>query len=256
MNAVLQNSQAESGSCRTFSSPTSLTLSGGPPPGPSPALPHAYQQGIQDFYGRDFIITQDVLIPRPETEQLIDAVLNLAGKPYLPGVKPSKLQLPKHPVILDVGTGSGCIAITLSLELPEAAIYATDISARALNIATKNAAKHSVSIPLIISYLLHKVNDGTIPTPDIIVANLPYVDPEWSWLDHDSLAAEPSIALYAADHGLSLIKELIDEASTLHIQYLILESDPCQHRTLIDYAANNNYKLIETRGFINSFRMN
>ena len=81
----------------------------------SPNKPVAYQEGVQDFYGRDFIVTPDVLIPRPETEQLIDTVLNLAGKPYLTGIKPSPRVLPENPVILDVGTGSGCIAITLKL---------------------------------------------------------------------------------------------------------------------------------------------
>ena len=81
-----------------------------------------------NFYGRDFIITPDVLIPRPETEMIVDAVLNLAGKSYLPGVKPGPKILPNNPQILDVGTGSGCIAITLALELPEASITASDIS--------------------------------------------------------------------------------------------------------------------------------
>ena len=79
---------------------------------PSNKKPLAYEKGVQDFYGRDFIVTKDVLIPRPETEQIIDTVLNLAGKPFLPGIKPSKKILPDHPRIIDVGTGSGCIAIT------------------------------------------------------------------------------------------------------------------------------------------------
>ena len=255
MNAVLQNSQAESGSCRTFSSPTSLTLSGGSPPGPSPALSHAYQQRIQDFYGRDFIITQDVLIPRPETEQLIDAVLNLAGKPYLPGVKPSKRQLPKNPIILDVGTGSGCIAITLAKELPEATVYATDISKPALKIAQKNAAKHNASIILYISHLLEKVNNVDLPTPDVIVANLPYLDETWDWLDKAALAKEPSIAIYASDHGLRLIKQLITQAAALHIKYLVLESDPCQHNNVIKYAESHQYQLFDVRGFITTYKL-
>ena len=94
--------------------------------------PNAYLKGVQDFYGRDFIVTPDVLIPRPETEQIVDAVLNLAGEPYLPGVKPSKRKLPENPIILDVGTGSGCIAITLALELPDSTIYTSDISKKAI----------------------------------------------------------------------------------------------------------------------------
>ena len=124
----------------------------------SAPLPKAYKNGYQDFYGRDFLVTPDVLIPRPETEQIIDAILNLAGKPYLPGVKPAPRVLPENPVILDVGTGSGCIAITIKKELPEAEVYATDISEKALKIAQKNAAKHGAPISFIISHLCKNVN--------------------------------------------------------------------------------------------------
>ena len=113
---------------------------------------------LKDFYGRNFYVTPDVLIPRPETEQLIDMVLNLAGESYLPGVKPSKRKLPEHPRILDVGTGSGCIAITLQLNIPKAEIIATDISESALKIAQKNAIKYGIDPHLfIISDLLENV---------------------------------------------------------------------------------------------------
>lgn len=200
----------------------------------------------RDFYGRDFLVTKDVLIPRPETEQLIDAVFSLAGKPYLPGVKPTKRVLPSSPVIIDIGTGSGCIAITIKKELPEARVIATDISKKALKIAQKNATAHGTPILFIISHLLNKVKHK----PDLIVANLPYLDENWDWLDKKALAKEPAIALYAKDHGLKLIKELLDAATS---QYLILEADPCQHATIIDYAAKNQYKLLDAHGFILSF---
>ena len=208
--------------------------------------PKAYKDGHQDFYGRDFLVTPDVLIPRPETEQIIDAVLNLAGKPYLPGVKPAPRVLPKNPIILDVGTGSGCLAVTIKKELPEAEVYATDISEKALKIAQKNADKHSAHIPFIISYLCQNVNIK----PNVIVANLPYVDENWGWLDKTALNYEPSIALYAKDHGLKLIKELIDAANS---KYLILEADPCQHQDIINYAAKKGLQHLETRGFILTF---
>ena len=212
----------------------------------SAPLPKAYKNGYQDFYGRDFLVTPDVLIPRPETEQIIDAVLNLAGKPYLPGVSPSLRVLPENPVILDVGTGSGCIATTIKKELPEAKVYATDISEKALKIAQKNADKHSAPISLIISHLLNNVKF----TPDIIVANLPYVDENWDWLDKEALSHEPSIALYTKDHGLKLIKELINTANS---KYLILEADPCQHYEIINYATKKGLQHLETRGFILTF---
>lgn len=204
----------------------------------------------KDFYGRNFLITEDVLIPRPETEQLIDMVLSFAGKPYLPGVKPGKRILPEHPIILDVGTGSGCIAITLAIELPESTIYASDISEKALKVAQKNAASLDAPISLIIAHLLEKVKSNTIPAPDLIVANLPYVDETWDWLDKKSLEKEPRIALYAKDHGLALIKELLDTAGS---KYLILEADPCQHQTIIDYAKTKKYSLLDTKGYILGF---
>ena len=208
----------------------------------------------QDFYGRNFLVTPDVLIPRPETEQIIDAVLNLAGKSYLPGVKPSKPQIKENPIIYDVGTGSGCIAITLKLELEKADIYAIDISKKAIKVAQKNADSLGASIRTIISHLFQIVKNTNLPTPDIIVANLPYVDTNWPWIDKNALSKEPSIALYADDHGLALIKELIRDDMTKKAQFIILEADPCQHEEIINYAIKHNFKLTETRGFILTFK--
>ena len=199
-----------------------------------------------NFYGRDFTINKDVLNPRPETEQIVDEVLRICGKPILPGVKPEPAKLnPKGLKILDIGTGSGCIAITLKKELPKADIYASDISEKALKIAQKNAASHNTAIIFIISHLLEKVNF----TPDIIVANLPYVDRNWDWLDQESLKEDPDLALYAPDGGLALIKELIDTATS---KYLILEADPSQHKEIINYA-KDKYSLISQQGFILTF---
>ncbi len=199
-----------------------------------------------NFYGYDFLITKDVLIPRPETEQLIDMVLSLAGVPYLPGMKAPNRILPEHPIILDVGTGSGCIAITLSLKLPNAIINACDISSPALKVARKNAKRLQAKVVFFSSDLL----DNLKITPDLIVANLPYVDKDWSWLDKESLSKEPAIALYAEEHGLAIIKKLIKQASVRHIRHLILEADPCQHNKISKYAEKYNYKLVKTTGFI------
>lgn len=207
-----------------------------------------------NFYGRDFLITKDVLTPRPETEQAIDAVLNLAGVPYLPGVKPGLRQLPLHPVILDVGTGSGCIAITLKKELPGATLYASDVSVSALKIAQKNATKHDAHITFIISYLLKNVNTSDLPTPDLIVANLPYVDKTWPWLDQEALKQDPAVALYAENGGLALIFELIEESAAIEIPHLILEADPCQHDRIVSFAREKGYAKNSTRGYILGFK--
>ena len=203
---------------------------------------------LVNFYGRDFYVNEDVLTPRPETEQLIDIVLSLAGKPFLPGVKPATRVLPSNPRIVDVGTGSGCIAITIAKELPGAHVTAVDISEQALDVAQKNASLHGVDPNIfIISYLLTNVKF----TPDLIVANLPYVDPTWPWLDKAALKTDPDIALYAKDHGLALIKELID---TSYSKYLILEADPCEHQAIIDYASKK-YQHLKTTGFALLFNL-
>ncbi len=195
-----------------------------------------------NFYGRDFFVDKNVLTPRPETEQLIDEVLSLCGKAILPGVKPEAPVLdPKNLKILDVGTGSGCIAITLKKELEDAEVYASDVSEEAINIAKKNAKNLGAKVEFITSYLLQNVNI----TPDIIVANLPYVDENWDWLDKESLKQDPDIALYAKDGGLELIKKLID---TNKSKYLLLEADPSQHQEIITYA--ERYQLLKQTGFI------
>ena len=217
--------------------------------------PTAYQTHAQDFYGANFYVDESVLIPRPETEQLVDKVLSLTGQPILPGVKPPLPAIPATSTIIDVGTGFGCIAITLRRKLPKATIMATDISEAAIKVAQKNAANllsGKQPISFIISHLLEKVNIASLPTPVIVAANLPYVDPEWPWLNHGSLDYEPSTALYANNHGLALIFELIDECRLKRVDHLILEADPVQHRAIIDYASPD-YHHESTSGFILHF---
>lgn len=207
-------------------------------------LPKAYKDGRIDFYGRDFFVSPDVLIPRPETESIIDIVKSLAGKPILPGVKAPAPKIAENAKILDVGTGSGCIAVTIKKELPLTKVTGVDINPSALKVAEKNAEKLGADIELKESNLLSDVESEY----DIIIANLPYVDAGWDWLDKEALSYEPATALYAEDHGLKLIKELINQAKENTI-YLILEADPSQHEYIIEYAAKNGFLHSETRGF-------
>ena len=207
--------------------------------------PKAYKEGVKDFYGRDFIVSPDVLIPRPETEMMVDMVLNLTGKAYLHGVKPALRVLSKDLRVLEIGTGSGCIAITLALELPEAKVTACDISEKALAVAKENAKKFDAKVKFIRSDLMDSVNGDF----DIVVANLPYVDEEWEWLDHEALSHEPRVALFAKNHGLELIYKLIEQVAERKIKHLILEADPCQHEQVANFANKKGLKLVETRGF-------
>ena len=207
--------------------------------------PIAYRRGLADFYGREFVVNPNVLIPRPETEAIVDMVLNLLGKPYLPGVKPGTAKLRQDSKILEVGTGSGCITITLKLEVPELDIVATDISEDVLVVAQKNAEKFGAEIKLEKADLLNDISF----IPDLVIANLPYVDKEWDWIDKGALSYEPELALYADNHGLELIYKLIDQAAEKAIPNLILEADPCQHKNIVDYAARLGCSLAEKRGF-------
>ncbi len=185
--------------------------------------PFAYITGRKEFYGRNFKVTRDTLIPRPETEALIDVIKR---------IKPHK--------ILDVGTGSGCIATTLALELPDCEIEAVDISDNALIVARLNAQFLGANVNFYKSDLLQNTAKY-----DLMVANLPYVDREWDWLSPE-LAFEPETALYANDHGLALIKTLIEQASD-HLNpggRLVLEADLSQHQKISDFARDFHFKTI------------
>ena len=153
-----------------------------------------------------------------------------------------------YPIIYDVGTGSGCIATTLKLEIPKAKVVAVDNSDKALEVAKKNSTKLHSDIILQKSDLLNDALDRSI---DIVAANLPYVDKSWDWLDFDSLEYEPLTALYASNDGLALIYELINQVSARpDIKHLILESDPSQHQKIIGYCNKKGLELVETRNFI------
>ena len=192
-------------------------------------VPLAYILGYKDFYGRRFLVDNRVLVPRPETETLVDLVAELEPKS-----------------ILEIGTGSGCIAITLDLELPKSEVIATDISTDALRLARKNAEVLSARVDFIGSDLLGAVQMEV----DVIVANLPYVDEAWEWVGKRALKYEPAKALYADDGGLAVIKRLIDQvAERSCTKYLVLEADPCQHQAIIKYAKDRGMELKEQRDF-------
>ena len=192
--------------------------------------PVAYILGYKEFYGRQFKVTPDTLIPRPETEAIIDEIKSLSYVTSFPSDETLE--------ILDIGTGSGCIAITLALELPNSQITAVDISAKALDCAQYNAKALGASN---ISTKLSNLFESTPEKYDIIVANLPYVDRGWDWLDQKTLSYEPEAALYAPDEGLALIKQTILDAPK-HLKpggFLILEADISQHQKIRTFATEN-----------------
>lgn len=205
----------------------------------SERTPLAYITGSKEFFGRLFKVDPLVLIPRPESETIIEMVRSLIASH----------KIPTSSTIADVGTGSGCLAITICLEAPDSHVFASDISDGALKIARSNAAHLKASVTFVNGYLLEPYE-----TLDCIIANLPYVDRSWdvSPETHE----EPDLALYATNEGLQLIYELIQTAPSHQKPggYLILESDPRQHNRISDYAHVHGYTLEITEGFIQAFR--
>jgi release factor glutamine methyltransferase len=162
--------------------------------------PVAYLTGRAPFYGRDFLVTSAVLIPRPETELLVEAAAAWAAG-----------HLPIH--VVDVGTGSGCIAVTLARLLPQATLEATDVSAEAIAVARQNAQSQEVDgrIHFHQGHLLEPIEQQ----PDLIVANLPYIaDDEWTMVDDTVKWYEPAVALRGGPDGLDQIRELLAQATT------------------------------------------
>jgi release factor glutamine methyltransferase len=165
--------------------------------------PIPYLTGQAPFYGRDYIANPAVLIPRSETELLVDAALAWAeGRGALD--------------IVDVGTGSGCVAVTLALELPTARVAAVDISLEALSVARENAARHGVLSGEQAVHFYHGSLLEPVPVqPDLIVANLPYIaEGEWTMLDDGVKWYEPVVALKGGADGLDLVRQLLAQALT------------------------------------------
>ncbi len=169
-------------------------------------VPAQYITGHQEFWGMDLIVSPAVLIPRPETEHVIETVLELA-----PVETPRGEESP-HMSILDVGTGSGCIALALAKEFPGADIHATDISAAALEIARANAARLQLEkrIQFYQTDLLEGLNLGGL---DFIVSNPPYVgESEEDQVQLEVRKFEPRAAVFAGPAGLEVIERLIPQA--------------------------------------------
>jgi release factor glutamine methyltransferase len=166
-------------------------------------VPAQYITGHQEFWGMDLMVTPVVLIPRPETEHVIETVLELVGRAPTPA---SSLH------IADVGTGSGCIALALAEEFPQAEIHATDISAAALEVARANAARHQLEsrIQFHEADLLAGFDNNSF---DFIVSNPPYVgDSEEDQVQLEVRKFEPRNAVFAGPTGVEVIARLIPQA--------------------------------------------
>jgi release factor glutamine methyltransferase len=185
--------------------------------------PTQYLTGKQEFWGLDFEVTPAVLIPRPETEHLIEVALERLGER---GIKINMKTGAPSPTlhVADVGTGSGCLAVALAHELPHAELVATDISAQALEVARRNAARHNVlgRIQLVETNLLEGVSlsaPATGHSPlffELIVSNPPYIARnESAALPIEVRDHEPHAALFGGPTGVEMYAQLIEQAGAL-----------------------------------------
>jgi len=199
--------------------------------------PIAYITGTREFYGRAFHVTPSVLIPRPETEGLIDTALK--GR-----------RAGSRPLVIDVGTGSGCIAITLALEWPGSRVVGTDISPAALEVAQSNAR----ALGAVSAEFVHVAADEFFPAHfrgvDLIVSNPPYI----SERDRESLPAdvrdfEPHTALFAGNDGLDLIRLLIPRAANALARggMLLMEIGAGQAGAVPELLATAGLQLVEIK---------
>jgi release factor glutamine methyltransferase len=191
--------------------------------------PAAYITEHKEFYGLDFLVTPAALIPRPETELLVELAIAQLAQPTR--------NLGRLLRVADIGTGCGAIAVSVAKALPRAEIYATDTSAEALALAACNARRHDVSRRI-------SFHHGDLLTPiacqiNAIVANLPYVETEeWQHLPPEIRSHEPRLALDGGQDGLKAIKALLDQAPRyLELGGLIcVECGQGQTSALLDHA--------------------
>ena len=206
-------------------------------------VPVAYIIGHKDFYGRRFKVSPATLIPRPESEEIIELLSH-----YLPTTQPLDTSIVSKRLV-DIGTGSGCLGITAKLEHPELDVTLLDVSSDALRVASKNAGLLSADVSVQKSNLLVDY----AYTPDIVLANLPYVDE--SWERSKETMHEPAVALFASDAGLRLVKKCFDQLSsrTNAGAIAIFEADPRQWDAIERIAQEAGFALDEKQRFVASF---
>ncbi|WP_024955676.1 peptide chain release factor N(5)-glutamine methyltransferase [Sulfurospirillum arcachonense] len=188
--------------------------------------PIEYITNSASFYGRDFYVDSNVLIPRPETEILVDEVISTCK-----GIK--------RPTIVEIGTGSGIISIVLALLIPDAIITAIDISKEALKVAQKNAEKYEVDdrIEFIHSDLCENYKKKNF---DMLVSNPPYIANDESL--HIGLSYEPSMALYGGKEGDEILKNIINIFIEKNVKNLACEMGYDQKDAITNYLKDFNLK--------------
>ena len=203
-------------------------------------LPLAYIRGKTLFFGRQFAINHHVLVPRPESETMIEML--------------KKLSLPPRPRIVDIGTGTGCLGITIALEMPKARVIATDLDALALKVARQNAQRLSADIQFLRGDLMEPLAPTIYHPISTILANLPYVPERYAI--NQAAEHEPKHAIFGGKDGLNLYRRFWQQITNLPSlpQYVLTESLPPQHADMAAIAFSAGYQNIQTQDFIQVFR--
>lgn len=163
--------------------------------------PLGYVLGYEWFYGYDFKVNKDVLIPRPETEELVGLVLSLYDEHF---------NEKENVQVFDVATGSGAIGITLNLEEPKLNVICTDISKEALEVASENNQRLKASVNFLCGNMLDPLIDRQLKC-DILVCNPPYI-PDEETMEHSVVDYEPHVALFGGDDGLKFYRDVFEKA--------------------------------------------
>ena len=193
--------------------------------------PIAYLLHEKEFWGRLFWVDRRVLIPRSETEHVVETVL--------------QLNLPDAPRVLELGTGSGCVAITLALEIPNATVVASDLSASALAVARRNFERHQCEPRLVLGDLLTSFR---LERFDLVVCNPPYIaDSERAGLAVEIRDFEPPIALFSGSDGLEVIEAILHQASRIAAGVpIVLEIGATQAESIARLASRYDLEVRRT----------
>lgn len=205
--------------------------------------PLAYIVGSKEFYGREFLVNNDVLIPRPESEAIIELLMRFS-------------ETHEINTVIDIGTGSGCLAITAALLLPKTHITASDISPDALKVARRNARTYSVQIRFHVSDLLTDLPGMPSTRHYVILANLPYVPADL--ITSPEITREPGLALFSDRDGLNHYRRFWQQITGRKNKpfAIITESLSTQHQKMSSLARKSGYQLQTTKDLVQLYTLN
>jgi len=204
--------------------------------------PLAYIRNKTEFYARNFFVDARVLEPRAESETMIDLLKRTSPRNQ------------SNPSIIDIGTGSGALAITAKLEIPSADVYAVDIDKKCLAVARKNAEQLSAQITFAKSDLLTKIPKEAVDR-SALLCNLPYVPDNFQI--NRAASHEPDIAIFGGGDGLDLYRKLFAQLHTRNLvpRYVLTEALPPQHKVLARVAERSGFVLDQAEDFIQVFKI-